>query len=151
MKAVWLAIVIPALCLGACNRPGSLESVGERGRFAGVGIYSADRMWSQIVGSDEAKSPASARLKDDTEVIVVADTRTGELRQCGNLSGFCVGMNPWSKPLAKAQSAPLSVLKHEEDFERDRAGKPDLTLEVRPKPVPKPKSESGAPDLANKS
>ena len=151
MKAVWLAVVFPALCLGACDRPGSLESGSERGRFAGVGIYSADRMWSQIIGADATKSPATARLKDDTEVIVVADTRTGELRQCGNLSGFCVGMNPWSKPLAQARSAPLSVLKHEEDFEREHKGKPDLTLEVRPKPAPKPTPESGPPDQTNKS
>ena len=147
MKAVWLAVVFPALCLGACNKPGSLESGSERGRFAGVGIYSADRMWSQIAGVEAPKSPGTSRLKDDQEVIVVVDTRTGELRQCGNLSGFCVGMNPWAKPLSTAQAEPLSVLKHEEDFEREHEGKPDLTLEVAPKPKPKPvakPSSSGA-------
>ena len=108
MKAVWLAVVFPVICLGACNRPGILESGVERGRFAGVGIYSADRMWSQIAGAAAPMSSATARLKDDQVVIVVVDSRTGELRQCGNLSGYCVGMNPWSKPLAQAQSAPLS-------------------------------------------
>jgi len=121
MKAVWLAVVFPVICLGACNRPGILESGVERGRFAGVGIYSADRMWSQIAGAAAPMSSATARLKDDQEVIVVVDSRTGELRQCGNLSGYCVGMNPWSKPLAQAQSAPLSVLKHAEDLEQVEA------------------------------
>jgi hypothetical protein len=69
------------------------------------------------------KSAVASRLKDDQQVIVVVDTRTGELRQCGNMSGVCVGMNPWSKPLAQAQSTPLSVLKHEDDIEREAEAK----------------------------
>jgi hypothetical protein len=126
MKAVWLAVVFPMLCLGACNRPGgSIDGgVEARGRFSGVGIYSADRMWSQIAGTDAPKSAAAARLKDDEKVIVVVDTRTGEIRQCGNLSGFCVGMNPWAKPLSATRSAPLSMLKHEEDLEREDEAAP---------------------------
>lgn len=147
MKTLWLSVVTAALCLGGCNKPNGIAG-GEtdRGRFSGVGIYYADRMWSQIAGAEAPKSTATARLKDDTEVIVVVDSRTGELRQCGNLSGFCVGMNPWSKPLAQAQSEPLSVLKHEEDLEREREGKPDLTLEVAPKPKPEPKPAAKPPN-----
>jgi hypothetical protein len=123
MKAVWLVVVLPALCLGACSPPPIDSRQAERGRFSGVGIYFVDRMWSQIAGAEAPKSPATARLKDDTEVIVVVDSRTGEIRQCGNLSGFCVGMNPWNRPLSSAQGEPLSVLKHAEDLEREDKAK----------------------------
>lgn len=121
MKAVGLVVVFTALGLCACNKPESagFDSAQAHGRFAGIGIYSIDRMWSQIAGADASKSPAASRLKDDRQVIVVVDTRTGEVRQCGNMSGFCVGMNPWAKSLSAAQSAPLAVLKHEQDLEAD--------------------------------
>jgi hypothetical protein len=74
-------------------------------------------MWARIANADAPKSPAAARLKDDEQVIVVVDTKTGEVRRCGNLSGCCVGMNPWARPLSGPQTVPLSVLKHAEDFE----------------------------------
>jgi hypothetical protein len=141
MKAVWLAVVFPALWLGACNKPkeAGADTVGEHGRFAGIGIYSTDRMWSQIAGAEAPKSAATARLQDDREVIVVVDTRTGEVRQCGNLSGYCVGMNPWSKPLPAAQAAPLSMQKHQDDLEReDRAALDGAKSEARPQRKPAP-------------
>ena len=121
MKGVWLAVVLPALCLGACNKPkeARAETADVHGRFAGIGIYSTDRMWSQLVGAEAPKSPAAARLQDDREVIVVVDTRTGEIRQCGNLSGYCVGMSPWAKPLSAAQVGPLSISKHQEELQRE--------------------------------
>ncbi len=137
MRTLSLAVVITALCLSGCNKPwASADLGGERGRFGGIGIYPADRMWSQIADAGAPKTPAVARLKDDQQVIVVVDTRTGELRQCGNLSGFCVGMNPWAKTLPSAQAEPLSVLKHEEDFEReaDKAEAP-VAIAAKPKAV----------------
>ena len=39
------------------------------------------------------------------------DTATGELRQCGNLSGHCLTSNPWAKTTS-SQAAPAAVLKH---------------------------------------
>ena len=128
MKALSLAVLATALCLSACERPApaaaatdAFGSIGSDGhaRFSGAGIYPTSRMWEQIVGVEASKSPAASRLKDDSQIIVVVDTRTGEIRQCGNMSGVCVGMNPWSKPLTPAQSAPVPVLKHEEDFQRE--------------------------------
>jgi hypothetical protein len=119
MKSLWLAVVTAVFCLGACDRPRVVGDGEARGRFAGIGIYSTDRLWSQLAGASAPKSAAAARLKDDQKVIVVVDTRTGEIRQCGNLSGYCVGLNPWARPLTDAQAAPLSLLKHEEDFERE--------------------------------
>src|ERR1700761_8677283 len=115
MKTLSLATAAVALCLSSCNKPWAADAGdggSAHGRFFGVGIYPVDRMWSQIGGLEASKSPTASHLKDDHEVIVVVDTRTGELRQCGNMSGFCVGMNPWSRPLTQAQSMPLGVLKH---------------------------------------
>jgi hypothetical protein len=130
MKALWLVVVFPALGLGACSRYGIPEGGSERGRFAGIGIYSADKMWSQILGEDAPKSPASARLKDDQEVIVVVDSHTGEIRQCGNLSGFCVAMNPWSGNLSGSRNAPLSLGKHAEVLSREEAASAEADAEA---------------------
>ena len=152
MKAVWLAVVIPALCLGACNRPREAPAAADAAvdlnqglrkpsRYEGIGIYHPGEMWSQIAvaepskatpppGADAPKPSAAATLKDDDEVIVVVDNRTGELRQCGNLSGVCVSMNPWAKPLAASQNAPLTLTKHAEELEAEAAAKAKAETEA---------------------
>ncbi len=83
------------------------------GRYAGVGIYQTDRMWEQLTQAPPA-DPKAARLSDDAQVIVTVDTRTGELRQCGNLSGHCITMSPWSKP---APTAPALVERHAQELD----------------------------------
>ncbi|QYE33020.1 MULTISPECIES: hypothetical protein [Sphingosinicellaceae] len=70
------------------------------------------------VGEDEharAKSDAAdARIENDEDVIVVLYSDTGEVRQCGDHSGDCVGMDPWSG--AKAQGTlPARLTKHASD------------------------------------
>jgi hypothetical protein len=55
--------------------------------------------------------PAAATLDDDDHIVVVLDSATGQLRQCGNLSGHCIALNPWAKT-ATAQGAPAALLKH---------------------------------------
>ena len=141
MKAPWLAVVFPALCLAACHKPyetaAARDAADDQGlrkqsRYQGIGIYHPGEMWSQISradppegaqtpGGDRSTTPAAATLKDDDEVIVVVDNKTGELRQCGNLSGFCVGMNPWAKPLGAPQAVPLPLIKHAEELAADEA------------------------------
>ena len=49
------------------------------------------------------------------------DSATGELRQCGNLSGHCIGFNPWSRPLGSGQSAPVLLLKHAQQLQDEAA------------------------------
>jgi hypothetical protein len=46
---------------------------------------------------------------DDQAIIVVVDSATGEIRSCGDLSGYCIGQNPWKKPLASGQGAPVAL------------------------------------------
>ncbi|MGA0604415.1 hypothetical protein ACO2Q0_00305 [Phenylobacterium sp. VNQ135] len=75
-------------------------------------------MWKQLAGATP-KEAAAARIADDSYVIVAIDSRTGELRQCGNLSGHCIGMNPWSTALTQAQLAPASLAKHAEQLDAE--------------------------------
>lgn len=75
-------------------------------------------MWKQLAGPTP-KEAAAARIADDSYVIVAVDSRTGELRQCGNLSGHCIGMNPWSATLTQAQLAPASLAKHAEQLDAE--------------------------------
>ncbi|MEO7690999.1 MAG: hypothetical protein ABIS51_17085 [Sphingomonas sp.] len=114
MKASYLGVVlISGLALGGCHKaPFSTDPKPHHGRYTGIGIYSADKMWSEIARADKSKDKAAATTADDQNVIVVVDGDTGEIRQCGNLSGYCVGMNPWSGALAKSQTAPLGLSRH---------------------------------------
>jgi len=84
------------------------------GHYAGIGIYAPGKLWAQIVPADgEAKQdPALAKRSDDEAVIVVVDSRTGEVRECGNLSGYCASIQPWNKAV---RGAPISLTKHADE------------------------------------
>jgi hypothetical protein len=111
MRGAAIAGLIAALGLSGCQKLGDGPMGGghAHGRYAGVGLYPADRMWAQVVGAEASKDPAAAKLDDDQEIIVVLDSQTCELRQCGNFSGYCVRMNPWAKP---AGATPVALGKH---------------------------------------
>jgi hypothetical protein len=125
MKTLSLAVIATALCLAACNKPFGVTSGGSeaRGRYSGVGIYRAERLWRQMAASAAPRDAASARLRDDEEVIVLVDSQTGDIRQCGNLSGYCIGTSSWAKPLAGLQLTPVPLVKHAEDLDAEDAAK----------------------------
>jgi len=108
-------LLVAAVALAGCD---AIEVSGRgggdahRGRYTGIGIYSADQMWAKIAVGDKPADAASATPADDTTVIVVVDTNTGEVRQCGNLSGRCVAMNPWTRAIGKPGVAPLPLTEH---------------------------------------
>ncbi len=85
--------------------------------YAGVGIYRPGEIWKQIARTSVPTDSTRAELADDDQVIVVVDNATGEVRQCGNMSGYCVGLNPWSRPVE--QGAPIALLKHVRDLEAE--------------------------------
>jgi hypothetical protein len=60
------------------------------------------------------KGRPTARQIDDQAIIVVEDSRTGEVRACGDLTGYCVGMNPWTLPLSAARHAPVAMSEHQQ-------------------------------------
>jgi hypothetical protein len=111
-------VIATAFSVGGCNRPadGGSASLAHHGRYVGVGIYPVGQMWSQMVVANASKDTAAAKPNDDEQVVVVVDSNTGELRQCGNLTGYCVGMNPWAKSLMASQVTPVPLAKHAEQL-----------------------------------
>jgi hypothetical protein len=121
MRAVSIAILVLGLALGGCNKADEAEygtNPKPQGRYAGIGTFDAGRMWSQAAGAAAPKDPAAAKLEDDEHVIVVVDTRTGEVRQCGDHSGVCVAMNPWSGP--GGLTAPVALKKHAAELDAEQ-------------------------------
>ena len=68
-----------------------------------------------MTGSPTQVDAAMARLEDDEHIIVVLDSHTGEVRQCGDHSGFCVSMNPWTGTGAQV-ALPAKLTKHAADL-----------------------------------
>jgi hypothetical protein len=64
---------------------------------------------------NEPSDPAAARIADDEHVIVVVDSHTGEVRQCGDYSGACIAMNPWARN-GSPNAAPIRLTKHAADL-----------------------------------
>jgi hypothetical protein len=112
LKSLALIVLVTLAGLqSGCSRPQSSPPDTRHGRYSGIGIYPAGQGWWKLA---EAAPPASggevrARLADDEQVIVVVDSQTGEVRQCGNLSGHCIGMSPWARELGAAQTAPVGL------------------------------------------
>lgn len=111
--AAWIASAAVLLLVGCSKPPVDSPSV-HHGRYVGIGIYAPGNLWQRMTQAapQTGASPDAARLSDDDQVIVVVDSDTGEIRQCGNLSGYCVGMNPWAKALTSQQQAPLNLTAH---------------------------------------
>jgi len=84
-----------------------------------------------MVAAQQTEPSPAAKTIDDQAIIVVVDSDTGDVRACGDLTGYCIGMNPWKKALATPQIAPINLIQH-----------------VRPPP---PASEAPADDAASQS
>jgi hypothetical protein len=112
MRKTRLGVAVIASLLAGCGNGEDTFGPNTRaqGRYAGIGTFEAGRMWSQTAGITEPADAAAARLADDEHVIVVIDTHTGEVRQCGDHSGVCVAMNPWTG--AGGLTAPVALKKH---------------------------------------
>jgi hypothetical protein len=108
------------LTLTACSQQ-SPSDAPHHGRYAGIGVYGAGPLWQKITGAAQS-DVAKANTSDDDYIIVVVDSDTGAVRECGNLTGFCVGMNPWTTGLLATQKTPVGVSAHSADIARDAAG-----------------------------
>lgn len=119
MKPVILLGVLATLALAGCQRADvASEDARHPGRFAGVGLYPAGRMWQQL-RQETGNTASAATLSDDEQVIVVVDSHSGEIRQCGNLSGYCVAMNPWAA--GAVGHTPGTLTKHANQLDREAA------------------------------
>lgn len=104
-----LAILLAAVfVLSGCNSEPVGTAPVHQGRYLGVGVYSVGNMWSRMKAPAPADKSA-ATLADDEHVIVVVDSHTGEVRQCGDLSGYCIRTNPWT---ATSASNPTALTEH---------------------------------------
>jgi len=119
MRAHLAILLLAAASLAACNNGAATNELGPMarspGRYAGIGTFDAGPMWKQIAGAPNAEDAATAKLADDEHIIIVLDSHTGEVRQCGDHSGVCVAMNPWSGRGAPL-TAPSRLTKHSADL-----------------------------------
>ncbi len=126
------ALVVAGLALSGCKKlsePAAEDMQAARhGHYGAVGLYGPSKQWTKLISAQQAKDPATAQPIDDQVIIVVQDTATGEVRACGDLTGYCIGMNPWKTILLADQVAPLKLTEH---VQPDR---PDITVELGVKP-----------------
>ncbi|QUD89462.1 hypothetical protein [Phenylobacterium montanum] len=126
------ALVLAGLALSGCKKlsePAAEErQAAQHGRYAGVGLYGPSKQWTKLISTQQTKDESTAQPIDDQIIIVVQDTVTGEVRACGDLTGYCIGMNPWKKALLAEQIAPLKLNEH---VKPDQA---DVTVELGVKP-----------------
>lgn len=108
--------LVTLLCGCGKMADGASGGGGHHGRYQGIGVYSTGQLWSQLADADRAKDPAAAGTDDDEHIIVVVDRQTGELRECGDYSGYCVSMNPWTKAIGPAQTLPAKLVKHADEL-----------------------------------
>jgi hypothetical protein len=109
--------LIACLALPGCDQAPATDYADHHGGgFQGIGTYPAGRVWSQQSGVPRQRNAAAATIDDDEQIIVTVDSRTGEIRQCGNLSGHCVISNPWV-----GRSAPVGLIRHAADLDRPAA------------------------------
>jgi hypothetical protein len=95
------------------------DTNSQHGRYVGVGLYNPTRQWTRMVHAQAPKDDTLAKPIDDQVVIVVADSATGELRACGDLTGYCIGMNPWEHALGASQTAPIQLTAHAPPYPED--------------------------------
>jgi hypothetical protein len=116
MRGAPVCLLMLGLGLSACGDavPGP-STPKASGRYAGIGTYDTGRLWGELAGANASSDPAAAKVRDDEHVIVVIDSHTGEVRQCGDYSGFCVTMNPWSGD-GPETGAPVKLAKHAADL-----------------------------------
>jgi hypothetical protein len=128
----YLALTLTAVSLAGCNS-GADSSYGPHrgGRYQGVGIYTPGALWQAQAGAGRPADAAAATLADDEHVIVVVDSQTGEMRQCGDLSGRCIASNPWTGP-----PAPVRLTAHVGDLESSSSATNAVTSTEDEAPAP---------------
>jgi len=131
MRTIALVGLAALPLLASCDQgPSSSGGSGQegRGRYSGIGIYEAGRLWAQVKTDPAAQPAGKASLSDDEHVIVVVDNRSGEVRQCGDHSGICVAMNPWSSG-RDATALPVALNKTAAELDAEQGEAALLTNE----------------------
>ena len=110
-RCVAATLLIAGLALSSCNLPAASadgDQANHHGRYAGVGLYGPSKQWTRLIANQQTKDPQAARPIDDQVIIVVQDSATGEVRACGDLTGYSIGMNSVEdRPRALALDCPI--------------------------------------------
>ena len=93
----------------ATDEPGFLGLGGKHGRYSAVGIYQPGESWSKLMADQRTQGDPAAQPLSDQAIIVLTDSQSGEVRACGDMTGYCVGMNPWKTALTGAHLAPIRL------------------------------------------
>lgn len=127
-KRVVVGSILCALLTGCHQAPqAASNNVLHPGRYSGIGVFDAGRLWAEMSGPGSKADAATARLADDEHIIVVLDSHTGEVRQCGDHSGYCVAMNPWTRT-GPQTTLPVKLAKHASDLAAE--DRTDATVNV---------------------
>lgn len=108
MRALPATVLLIAALLAGCTAKEE-TTVATEGRYQGVGVYAAGTGWARVTVPPRADGSSAATVADDDHVIVVSDSQTGEVRQCGDLSGYCITLNPWAQALDETRAAPVAL------------------------------------------
>lgn len=108
MRSLFLSMVCLILC-GCEAKNEAAETANVEGRYQGIGVYNAGAGWARMAVPPAEADSRAARLTDDDHVIVVIDSKTGEVRQCGDLSGYCITLNSWTQTLDASRAAPVMM------------------------------------------
>lgn len=121
MRTSLVGMIFVGVLLAGCNeREDAVSGLGSKspGRYSGIGTYDPGRLWPELAGAKAAADPAMAKLEDDEHIIVVIDSHTGEVRQCGNNSGVCVAMNPWTAEGSQLVT-PVKLKRHAAELDAE--------------------------------
>jgi hypothetical protein len=140
MRYAFLAVMASAsVFLSGCGVVSAENAPSDHhGRYVGIGVFSVGPLWSQMTVSTKSNDPAAAKIADDEHVIVVVDSQTGEIRECGDYSGHCVSMNPWTRAIAPEQITPVKLQKHASELEADDAVAPSEAKQTPNPPTATP-------------
>lgn len=140
MQRFGSGFLLIATFLSGCGQQSAYNSAGATGhhggRYLGIGVYPASDLWQHLSAPDRNADPHAATLADDTQLIVVVDSNSGEIRQCGNMSGHCIGMNPWAAALGQGRAAPVAVDAHQADLDREAQEDMDRAASNAAHPAP---------------
>ena len=124
--ATFAPLLITCALVGCDQQNASSAGPKSPGRYAGIGTFDAGRLWQEMKGAAKLRDKPAAQLADDEHVIVVLDSHTGEIRECGDHSGFCVTMNPWAVG-ARPAATPVTLNRHAADLASyDKSAAPDV-------------------------
>jgi hypothetical protein len=117
-------VILVGLAVAGCGARTPSTAFAGHGRYIGIGVYEAGQLWGKMALSGPPKDATRATTADDEHIIVVVDSQTGEVRECGDYSGLCASLNPWTQVVAAPQKAPVILTKHLADLAADQKATP---------------------------